>query len=342
MPRASDPRMIGIKAGIALLNMGSPASPGETRAFLYRLFLDPEIFRFPGGALARPLFALLIAGLRAPRVRRRYQVLGGTSPLLSITRAQAAALEAALCARGLDAAVEVCMRYSRPFAEETVQKLVARGANTLVGLPLYPQYSRTTTGSSLRALREARERNAPGLDYLEIEHWYDLPSYHRALARRIAARSPRGNGNAASGLLFLAHSLPRRFVQEGDPYVEQIRATVRGVLEALEKEDWERVPWFMAYQGQVGPVKWVGPPVRDVLENMVAEGITRCTVAPLSFVSDHLETLYEIDLEVRRFALERGMERFERIAPLNAGNDFMEALADLTLERLRCRRLSPA
>ncbi len=334
--------MMCTNPGMALLNMGSPASAGETRAFLYRLFSDPDIFKFPGGSLFRPLFAGLVAGLRAPRVRNRYRVLGGTSPLLEITRQQAWALEKYLSDRGLGVPVEVCMRYSHPFAEEAVRRLVARGADGIVAVPLYPQFSQTTTGSSLRALREAVEEICPQLSYHEIPHWHEESEYQAAMARRILSCRNRVRGREDVGLLFLAHSIPERFVREGDPYIRQVRATVDGVMYELGKLTEEPLPRFLGYQGQVGPVSWVGPAVAEVLKTMMVEGISKAVVVPISFVSDHMETLFEIDLQYRRLAFEVGMECFERVESLNQGEDFIAGLGDLIVRKcLRAGFLAP-
>lgn len=324
--------MIRGKMGIALMNMGSPGSPGEVRTFLRRLFLDIEMFHFPGERVARPFFAALISALRAGRVRQRYRVLGGASPLLPLTQRQAAGLEAALFQRGFDAPVEVCMRYSQPLTSVGVERLLARGVRGIIGLPLYPQYSHSTTGSSLLALRQAAQGLCPGLPCREIDHWCDDAGYHAVVARRILACRQRLSGVEGVGLLFMAHSVPIRFVRRGDPYVEQVQRTVAGVLDALHRHTDERLQWLLAYQSQVGPVKWVGPTVPQALATLLGEKIRSVIVAPVSFVSDHLETLYEIDLHYRRHALERGFERFERIESLNASDDFISVLADRVIK----------
>ncbi len=322
------------KAGVALLNMGSPSSTGDVRRFMRELFLDIEMFSFPGEGLVRPLFAALISTLRAGRVRRRYRILGGTSPLLQLTRNQAVGLEAALRARGYDVPVEVCMRYSRPFSSEAVERLRARGAGAIVGLPLYPQFSHSTSESSLIALTEAIRDHCPGMPMKAIRYWCDDRGYHRALAGRILACRRALAPEQEPGLLFLAHSVPERFVLRGDPYVEQVERTVAGVLDALRTESSEVLPWMLAYQSQVGPIKWVGPTVPQAMEAMLADGVRSLIAAPVSFVSDHLETLYDIDLEYRRNALELGFEGFERIESLNAGDDFLSVLAGLVINAL--------
>jgi ferrochelatase len=325
--------MIRGKAGIALLNMGSPASPHDVRRFLRELFLDIEMFRFPGERFVRPLFAALISRLRAGRVRRRYGVLGGTSPLLRLTQEQAAGLERALLERGYSVPVEVCMRYSRPFSTEGVGRLRARGADEIIGLPLYPQFSHSTSGSSLLALRQAVQDLQPALSLREIADWYDDPDYHAALGRRILACRETLAREEGVGLLLVAHSVPERFVLRGDPYVEQVEKTVAGILDVLGREASEPLPWLLAYQSQVGPIRWVGPTVEQALEAMFGDGLRSVIVAPVSFVSDHLETLYDIDLIYRRQAIEMGFERFERTESLNAGDDFVDLLAGLVISR---------
>jgi ferrochelatase len=290
------------------------------------------MFDFPGERLVRPLFAALIASLRAGKVRQRYRVLGGMSPLMPLTQGQAVGLEDALLRRGFEVPVEVCMRYSHPFAAEAVERLLARGARGIIGLPLYPQYSQSTSGSSLLALRHAAQRLSPGLPCREISHWCDDPEYHMALARRILACRERMGDVEGVGLLFVAHSIPVRFVLKGDPYVGHVEMTVSGTLEALKKETNGCLPWWLAYQSQVGPVNWVGPTVSQVLELILDEGVRSVVVAPVSFVSDHLETLYDIDLHYRRQAFELGFERFERIESLNTSDDFVSALADRVIK----------
>ncbi len=324
------------RQGIVLLNMGSPASEDEVRAFLYRLFQDIDIFEFSGGRWFRTMFASLISTLRAPQVRQRYRALGGLSPLLAHTQKQALVLEQSLAEEGFDAPVEVGMRYSRPFISEAVRNLVNRGAEGIIGLPLYPQYCRSTTGSSLLALKESAEIICPDFSCRDIFHWCENSGYHTALARRIQASLNKFQSQEKVTLLFMAHSIPVRYVQKGDPYIDQVKITVEGVLQALKREGLDGIPWYLAYQSRVGPVKWVGPTVMEVLRTMMAKGLNRIIVVPISFVSDHLETLYEIDLHYKRLALELGVQRFERIESLNAGKDFIKTLAEQIVQSFGC------
>jgi protoporphyrin/coproporphyrin ferrochelatase len=337
--------MNGMGRGIALLNMGSPESPDDIQRFLFRLFSDPEIFRFPGGKVFRPVFARIISTLRSPRVRKRYGAIGGVSPLLKITRKQCVALEKALGEMGVPMPVEVCMRYSHPFSREAVAKLVERGAREIIGMPLYPQFSTGTTGSSLSDLRKAVAETCPGVLLREIPHWFEDASYHAAVAGRILSCLENLREAEETGVLFLAHSIPERFHREGDPYIGQVRETVSGIVKILQKDRQEEISWWLAYQGQVGPVRWVGPTVVQGLSTMKEKGIVGVVVAPVSFVSDHLETLHEIDIEAREMAREIGMKEFVRIPALNESEDFVRALAALICRRLglgETRSVAPA
>lgn len=177
------------------------------------------------------------------------------------------------------------------------------------------------------------ESLCPGLPLQEIAHWYEDPGYHAVLAKRILASRRRLDRGQSVGLLFVAHSVPERFVLEGDPYVEQIEKTVAGILDVLHREPGAPLPWLLAYQSQVGPIRWVGPTVMQALEAMLGDGLRSVILAPVSFVSDHLETLYDIDLQYRKQAFELGFEGFERIESMNASDDFLSVLADLVISR---------
>jgi ferrochelatase len=322
------------QTGVLLLNLGAPGSPREVRSFLFRLFRDRQIFPMPGGRVLQWPFAVLLTLLRGSKVVDRYRSLPGRgSPLLSITRRQALALEKRLRLEGLAWPVEVAMRYSRPFAPEALESLAARGARSLVALPLYPQFSTATTGSSLVALRQSVSRSRNPWSLVEILSWHDRPDLHRAIANRVAAKVLEAGGSHNLAVLFLAHSLPMRFVRAGDPYVKQIEETVRGIADAMDNlEGVKGVPTFLAYQSQVGPVEWVGPDVKRALQELRSRGARRIVVAPVSFVSDHLETLYEIDRLHRRTALEMGFEAFERIESFNDAPEFIDLLARIVLE----------
>lgn len=301
---------------------------------MFRLFRDREIFPLPGGPALQLPFALFVTLLRGPRVADRYRSLPCRgSPLLSITRRQALALEKKLREEGLAWPVEVAMRYSRPMAGDALNALAARGVRSLIAVPLYPQYSAATTGSSLRSLRESLSRREGQWSSKEVLSWHDRPDLHRAIAERVLAKLAQVGGSKGAAVLFLAHSLPMRFVRAGDPYEKQVEETVKGISAAMEGLGGPRiVPAFLAYQSQVGPVEWLGPDVKTALQEILSRGLRRIVVAPVTFVSDHLETLYEIDRLHRRVALEMGFDVFERTESLNDSVEFIEVLARIVLE----------
>ncbi len=313
--------------GVVLLNMGGPESTAAVRPFLEELFSDPAILPLPA-AIRLPL-ARWIARMRASRVVPRYERIGGRSPLVEITRAQAGALARELRGGGGSWHVEPAMRYTPPRAAEALARLRERGAERLVVLPLYPQYSEATTGSSLRDLERALE--AAGMAELPravVRSWHDHPGYAGALAEAVREAL---EGLSDPVVLFSAHSLPERAVRRGDPYLDHVKATVEAVRERLPP-----VRWRLAFQSRTGPVRWIGPGVEETLAALAREGCGAVVVVPVSFVSDHIETLYEIDVEYRALAEGLGIRAFRRAPALNTRPSFIRALADLA--RTACTR----
>lgn len=308
------------KIAVVLLNMGGPDSLDAVRPFLENLFSDPEILRVPG-FVRRPL-AWWIARRRAPHSAENYRAIGGKSPLGEITRAQAKALEAEL---GPEYAVTVAMRYWRPRAAEAARAVRESGAQALVVLPLYPQFSRATTGSSLGDLERAlAEEGLGSLPRAVIRSWEDFPPYAGALAECVR-EALGGLGNAT--VLFSAHGLPVKLVEEGDPYLGHVQATVAAVM-----AHFPGVPHRLAFQSRAGPVRWLEPSVADELAALAGQGVKRVVVVPVSFVSDHIETLHEIDVEYGELALSLGFEVFRRSPSLNTRPSFVRALAQLVRE----------
>jgi protoporphyrin/coproporphyrin ferrochelatase len=325
---------------IVLFNLGGPDDLASVEPFLVNLFADREIIELPLGARLQPLMARLIARLRAPSVRRNYERIGGGSPQLRITRAQARALENRLSA-GWNGAwpgealaetryrVFVAMRYTRPTAADALAEIAAAGIRRIVTLTLFPHYSKATTGSSRRefdrALADPRWRRRFAVTH--IEHYADHPGYLDAMAATVRAawsRVPLPRRDAAV-VLFSAHGLPRKFIDEGDPYVTHIEATRRGILERLRLPNRQ----LLAFQSRTGPVKWIGPGTEEVLKQLGREGVRDVLVVPLSFVSDHIETLYEVDLLFAEAAREAGITGYSRPQALNTHPMFIDALADL-------------
>jgi ferrochelatase len=313
-------------ASVLLLNLGAPSRPEQIYPFLRNLFSDPMIIELPGGRLIQPLLARLIAALRTPKVREYYGRIGGGSPLLSLTREQARSLVRELDHRGhKDVRVEVVMRYLPPDAAGVLSALQRAGEKRAVVLPLYPQECLATTGSSYADLERARDRVAPELELLPIRSFHLHPGYIVALADRIReclSNLPAVERDDAV-LLFSAHGVPETLPRRGDPYVEQINQTLQAVLAELGLDNEHR----LAFQSRTGPVKWVGPGTEEVIRELA--GRPTVVVIPIAFVSDHIETLYEIDILFAEEAQKAGIGRFVRVASLNTSAVFIKALADL-------------
>jgi ferrochelatase len=315
--------LAGREIGVVLLNMGGPATLADIRPFLRNMFRDPAILPMP--APVRYAVAELIAQLRFFRVRTQYAQIGGGSPIGPITQAQADVLRKALAEQGVRADVTVAMRYTRPRAEEALLALPPHLRHQVVALPLYPQFSFATTASSLEDLARA----AQALDLpppVPIRSWHDEPSYRDDLADRI--RDALGNAPSDAVVLFSAHGLPERSIRRGDPYRTQIEETIEGVVERLGD-----VPWRIGFQSRVGPVRWTGPDTLEVVEALGREG-RPVLVVPIAFVSDHVETLYELDVLVGDHARSHGVPWYERLPAQNASERFGRVLARVVLKTL--------
>lgn len=311
---------------VLLLNLGGPASEKAVGPFLRSLFSDPMIIQLPGGGLVRPALARLIAAARAPKVRRYYRAIGGGSPLLRLTEAQSVALTHELGRRGREGVVvRPVMRYTEPRAHTVLSHLREAGIREAIALPLYPQECMATTGSSLADLERARGKIDPGLKLFVIRGFHDHPGYIDAVAGRVA-HSLRGldDGERSRAiLLFSAHGVPENLSRRGDPYIAQVHETVEAILARI---DW-RGPRRLAFQSRTGPVRWVGPGTDEVLVELA--GAEAVVVVPVSFVSDHIETLYEIDILYAALARRLGIRRFVRTESLNSVPAFIGALADM-------------
>ncbi len=312
---------------VLLLNLGGPTDPSEVRPFLKNLFSDRRIIALPGGRYAQPAFADLISRARARRVAERYRLIGGGSPLRKLTIEQAAALRTELARIGCGAIqVEIAMRYTEPTAKAALTRLREGGERRVIALPLYPQECEATTGSSLADLESARASVAPEMDILTIRSWHLHPGYIDAITARVRSAldllTPEERAEAV--LLFSAHSIPVSLLERGDRYVPQIRETARAVLDRLA---WGGA-WRLGFQSRSGPVRWVGPGTDELIKGEL-KGTRVVVVIPISFVSDHIETLYEIDLLFAGMAREAGIRRFVRCESLNSSPLFIHALAEI-------------
>jgi len=321
-----------MKRGIILFNLGGPECLEDVRPFLYNLFSDPEIIRIKSDILRRAL-ALLIATVRQGKSRDLYRQIGGGSPLRKITEAQAAALSNVLAAKGCDTKVYVGMRCWKPGIDEAVNQILKDQITHLVLLPLFPQYSVTTTGSCLKYFHELDRKFglSSKLQIQEIHRWFDEPLYVESMAgliRQTIGEIRGGKGPDRVHLLYSAHSIPARYIDEGDPYLEQTRKSV-ALINASLGDDF---PCTLAFQSKVGPVKWLGPDTRDVLKELGKKPERAVIAIPISFVSDHIETLQEIDIVYRDIALNSGISEFRRVPSLNLDAKFIDALANLVLK----------
>jgi len=318
------------KTAVVLFNLGGPDRPGAVQPFLFNLFNDPAITGFPGPF--RWLLAKLLAKRRAPVAREIYRHLGGGSPLLPLTREQAAALEAELNAPGLvsgspgEYRVFIAMRYWRPFARETAAEVDAFGPDHVVLLPLYPQYSTTTTGSSIRDWRRAAEkqglkaRTSAICCYPLADGWIDAQA--DLLKRKLAEA-----GDTRPRVLFSAHGLPKKVVEAGDPYQWQVERTAEKLAGSagLKREDWR-----VCYQSRVGPLEWIAPSLGEELERAAADDIG-VVVLPIAFVSEHSETLVELDMEYAGRARELKLPYYIRVPAVASRPSFISALAGQVL-----------
>jgi protoporphyrin/coproporphyrin ferrochelatase len=334
----------GDSVAVVLFQLGGPDSPAAIEPFLFNLFSDPDIIDFPFSRFARPLMARLISSRRARKVQEHYAQIGGKSPLRELTERQARALEAEL-RKTLDASVFVAMRYWHPLTEEAVRQVLERDFRGLVLLPLYPQFSRTTTGSSLNEW-ERRYKPAAGSRALRgrmVREFFAHPPYLDSVAEKIneglARFTPVSSADASDvHLIFSAHGVPLSVIEAGDPYQAQIEATVKLVM---ERGGWPN-PHCTCYQSRVGPGRWLRPMLHETLRELASGGQCRVLVIPIAFVSDHVETLSEINIEARSLAARLGMGQFEVMPALNDSPKFIRALADLVLREVGGSALAPA
>lgn len=323
-PAAPRPRL-----AVVLFNLGGPDAPEAVRPFLVNLFTDPAILRVPG--FLRPLLGRLIAWRRTGPAAANYALLGGRSPLLELTEQQGRALEAALAEAGLEARCFVAMRYWHPLSEAAARAVKDWAPEEVLLLPLYPQYSTTTTGSSLAAWEEAAARLGLDVPTTTLCCWHSDAGFVAATAALVRAAWDRARAELAPGvplrLLFSAHGLPEGIVKRGDPYQWQVERTVARVVGSLGIAGLDHA---ICYQSRVTPQKWIGPSTEEELHRAARDGVA-VLVCPIAFVSDHSETLVELDIEYRDAAKAMGVPGYFRVPAPNSDPAFIAALRDLVL-----------
>ena len=320
------------RVGIVLFQLGGPDSLEAVQPFLLNLFLDPDIIPMgPLGFLRRPL-ARLIARRRSVPVRGKYAEIGGRSPIGTLTERQRGALVEALSGE-IDSVAVIAMRYWHPLTEEAVASLRRAGPlDEIVLLPLYPHFSYATTLSSLKEWRRGYGPPDPKLPARTVSQFFDHPLYIQALVQRIGSTLRQFADSSRIQLIFSAHGLPMSLVEKGDPYPGQVETTVRLVCEEGRKQfrAWP-VNHLLCYQSRVGPAKWLQPPLTGTIERLGAQGVKEMLVVPISFVTEHIETLHEINIEARADAKKFGVEVFRMMPAVGDSPLFIAALKDLVL-----------
>lgn len=313
------------RIAVVLFNLGGPDNQAAVQPFLFNLFNDPSIIGLPNPF--RYLLAKLISKRRAPIAREVYRKMGGGSPILPNTEAQAQALETELADLG-EVRCFIAMRYWHPFTEATAQAVKAWGADEVILLPLYPQFSTTTTGSSYRVWNEAAKKIGLAVPQRLLCCYPDERGFVAALAditgKAIGTARTKAP-QATLRVIFSAHGLPKKIVDKGDPYVAQIEATVAATVAALGLAP---DAWIIGYQSRVGPLEWVGPATDATIEQAAKAG-EAIVVVPVAFVSEHSETLVELDLEYGELAHENGAAAYVRAPTVDAHPAFIGGLAAL-------------
>ncbi len=330
----------GDKVGVVLLNLGGPDTTDDVEPFLYNLFMDPAIIDIPVGGRARHWLCKAISKLRAKSVSEDYELIGGGSPINRLTREQSDSLERLLNERfgdaaGVDFKTYIAMRYWHPFSEEAAAQMQRDGIDKVLLLPLYPQYSKTTTGSSLMYWWMLEQRGEiPSWPTSYVFEYAANPKYIKALSERIDEALQRFPKHERDNVhfLFSAHGTPlNEMVDRRDPYCCLIHSTVERVMAHRGYDHVHHV----AFQSKVGPAEWLTPSTPDKLEELAHQGHTSTLVVPVAFVTEHVETSFELDIEVREEAEEAGIEHFEVMPALNCHPLFIESLAEATISQIK-------
>ena len=320
------------RVGIVLFQLGGPDSLEAVEPFLLNLFLDPDIIPLGPFGLLRGPIAKWISSRRSIPVAKKYAEIGGRSPIAALTERQRVALVEALSPY-VDVVAVTAMRYWHPLTREAVESLrAARPLDEIVLLPLYPHYSFATTLSSLKEWRRVYGQPDGGPPERTIDHFYDHPLYIQALVERIGSVLRQFRDGASIHLVFSAHGLPMSLVDKGDPYPKQIEGTVRAACElgAKQYDAWPKTH-LLCYQSRVGPAKWLQPALTETIEKLGRQGVKEMLVVPISFVTEHIETLHEINIEAREEAEMLGIETFRMMPAVGDSSLFIAALSDLVL-----------
>lgn len=317
-----------MKRGVLLLNFGGPWTLADVKPFLYRLFANPRVLvGIP--APMRQLLALMIAQIKGPSSIKNYKAIGGGSPQLKWTVIQAAGLRRLM--PGNEVRVEVGMRSSDPSIETALAQMKFWGADEVTLMPLFPQFSTTTTGTCFDVVKEGLDKLGWNPKLTTITNWPDHPEYISLLRSSLdeavsRAESERNGSTAPVHIIFSAHSLPMRIVERGDPYADDVARTVRAVTRGLQ------APWSLAFQSRNGRLPWLKPYLDDELKRLGRDGVESVVVVPISFVSDHIETLFELDRLYAEVARKHGIKHYYRARCFNDNPQFPRVLQSILTE----------
>ena len=319
---------------VILFQLGGPDSLEAVEPFLYNLFCDPDIIDLPGAFLFRKALARIVSSRRTPKVQNLYRNIGGKSPILEQTQLQAESLKQSLNKQAYDVDVHIAMRYWHPMTEAVVKKLIQNKTREVVLLPLYPHYSKATTGSSMNEWdRISKRLGYRPVSTKRIERYFDHPLYIEAMVEQINAaflRIPQEERTKVQ-FVFSAHGIPLSFVRAGDPYPEHIKRT----YELIVKRGGWNLPHHLCFQSKVGPQQWLEPSLTHTIEELAQKGASHLVIIPIAFVTEHIETLSEINIEAREEAESLGVLRFETMPALIDNKKFIQCLTDLVVQHLR-------
>ena len=318
------------KIGVVMFQLGGPDSPAAVEPFLYNLFCDPDIIDFFGAWFARRPLARYIARKRAGVVRQHYNDIGGYSPIRLLTERQAKALEKALAPQ-FDAKVLIAMRYWDPLTADAIAEVNNWDAPEIVLLPMYPQYSFATSSSSLKEWKRLYHPNGNSPRIHTVEHFYSHPLYIQSIAEKLALSLTHFDNPDSAHIVFSAHGLPLSLIERGDPYAKHVAETVRLVM---QHGGWKNAH-TLSFQSKVGRRKWLAPSLVDTIDRLARAGEKNLLIVPVAFVTEHIETLHEINIEAREQARKLGVEQFEMMPAVGDSPTFISALVDVVSNSLR-------
>lgn len=315
------------KWSVFFLNMGGPEKTDEVKQYLYNIFSDRNIIPMPCSMLLQKPLARILSSRRAPKVAERYRMIGGGSPLLKWSRLAASGVKRELSKKYPDVEVFVGMRYAEPFIKEELDAAVDEGCRHILLFSMYPHYSKVTTGTALGQVVEWLEDHSPEVSLSVIDRWSDDSRYIDLTRRKIDEAWQKIKDPQKAKLIFSAHAVPQKLVDAGDPYYHEVKKNVE-----LAGEGYDHI---LTFQSRTGPVKWVGPDSLQTIIELGRSGLKEAVIVPISFVSDHIETLYEIDMEMKDAANKAGIENFIRTEAFNDDLNFAAFWADLIEEKIK-------